>query len=133
MLLWPRVHLAPSVVRCWTASDVPSSPQRPHPLESAQRSLIGRTPVVANRSASHPVRLMLWYRLILSCSSVTISLGIATLHELFRRWPMLALLFALLLAVPALPVSEGDHVIRDFKFASGETLPELRIHYRTLG
>ena len=28
---------------------------------------------------------------------------------------------------------EGDHVIRDFHFASGETLPELRIHYRTLG
>ena len=28
---------------------------------------------------------------------------------------------------------EGDYVIRDFRFASGETLPELRIHYRTLG
>src|SRR4051812_35152874 len=28
---------------------------------------------------------------------------------------------------------EGDFVIRDFKFASGETLPELKIHYRTLG
>ena len=28
---------------------------------------------------------------------------------------------------------EGDYAIRDFKFASGETLPELRIHYRTLG
>jgi homoserine O-acetyltransferase len=27
----------------------------------------------------------------------------------------------------------GDHVIRNFRFASGETLPELRIHYRTLG
>ena len=27
----------------------------------------------------------------------------------------------------------GDHVIRDFRFASGETLPELRLHYRTLG
>ncbi len=27
----------------------------------------------------------------------------------------------------------GDYVIRDFNFASGETLPELRIHYRTLG
>jgi homoserine O-acetyltransferase/O-succinyltransferase len=27
----------------------------------------------------------------------------------------------------------GDFVIRDFRFASGETLPELRIHYRTLG
>ena len=27
----------------------------------------------------------------------------------------------------------ADHVIRDFRFASGETLPELRIHYRTLG
>ena len=31
-----------------------------------------------------------------------------------------------------LPV-EGDYVIRNFKFASGETLPELRIHYRTIG
>jgi homoserine O-acetyltransferase len=28
---------------------------------------------------------------------------------------------------------EGDYTIRDFKFASGETLPELKIHYRTLG
>jgi homoserine O-acetyltransferase len=31
------------------------------------------------------------------------------------------------------PVTEADHVIKDFKFNSGETLPELRIHYRTLG
>ncbi len=29
--------------------------------------------------------------------------------------------------------TEGDYAIRDFKFASGESLPELRIHYRTLG
>jgi homoserine O-acetyltransferase len=29
--------------------------------------------------------------------------------------------------------TEADYVIRDFKFASGETLPELRIHYRTFG
>ena len=29
--------------------------------------------------------------------------------------------------------TEGDFTIRDFKFASGETLPELRLHYRTLG
>jgi homoserine O-acetyltransferase/O-succinyltransferase len=28
---------------------------------------------------------------------------------------------------------EGDYVIRDYRFRSGETLPELRIHYRTLG
>ena len=31
------------------------------------------------------------------------------------------------------PPTEGDYAIRDFKFASGESLPELRIHYRTLG
>ena len=31
------------------------------------------------------------------------------------------------------PPVEGDFVIRDFQFASGESLPELRIHYRTLG
>jgi homoserine O-acetyltransferase len=29
--------------------------------------------------------------------------------------------------------TEGDYTIRDFKFTSGETMPELKIHYRTLG
>jgi homoserine O-acetyltransferase len=29
--------------------------------------------------------------------------------------------------------TESDFTIRNFKFASGETLPELRLHYRTLG
>src|SRR5262249_9759682 len=29
--------------------------------------------------------------------------------------------------------TSADHLIRDFRFASGEALPELRIHYRTLG
>jgi homoserine O-acetyltransferase/O-succinyltransferase len=28
---------------------------------------------------------------------------------------------------------EGDHVIRNFRFASGEVLPEMRMHYRTIG
>jgi len=28
---------------------------------------------------------------------------------------------------------EGDHIIKDFKFKSGETLPELKLHYRTIG
>ncbi len=28
---------------------------------------------------------------------------------------------------------EGDWVVKDFKFNSGETLPELRLHYTTLG
>src|SRR5262245_29014434 len=27
----------------------------------------------------------------------------------------------------------GDFVLRDFRFASGETLPEVRMHYRTFG
>src|SRR5688572_13750910 len=35
---------------------------------------------------------------------------------------------------PSAPaVVEADFVIKDFTFTSGETLPELRIHYRTLG
>jgi homoserine O-acetyltransferase len=29
--------------------------------------------------------------------------------------------------------AEGDYVARDFRFGSGDVLPELRIHYRTLG
>ena len=34
---------------------------------------------------------------------------------------------------PPFPVTEGDFQIRDFKFDSGETLPTLNLHYRTLG
>ena len=30
-------------------------------------------------------------------------------------------------------LAEGDVMLRDFPFGSGETLPELRIHYATLG
>ena len=29
--------------------------------------------------------------------------------------------------------TEGDYIVHDFKFTSGETLPELRLHYRTIG
>jgi homoserine O-acetyltransferase/O-succinyltransferase len=31
------------------------------------------------------------------------------------------------------PPTEGDFVIRDFKFGTGETLPSLKLHYRTIG
>ncbi len=39
-------------------------------------------------------------------------------------------------AAPAAPYpgqKEGDFVVRDFRFRSGETLPEVRLHYVTLG
>jgi homoserine O-acetyltransferase/O-succinyltransferase len=44
-------------------------------------------------------------------------------------------LFGLPSATPAdFPApDEGDITLRDFRFASGETLPEVRMHYRTLG
>jgi homoserine O-acetyltransferase len=47
-----------------------------------------------------------------------------------------ALLFTLTLLQPitGIPAAvEHDFVLKDFRFASGETLPELRLHYRTLG
>lgn len=56
-----------------------------------------------------------------------------------RLLTLLLTLAALTWAGPGLaqpsdwPVREGDFVIRDFTFANGETLPELRLHYRTLG
>ena len=36
-------------------------------------------------------------------------------------------------AAPTLEVRQGDYLVHDFHFRSGETLPELRLHYRTLG
>jgi homoserine O-acetyltransferase len=52
--------------------------------------------------------------------------------------PIFALLLCLLTATFASAADypapiEGDYTLRDFKFQSGETLPELRLHYRTLG
>jgi homoserine O-acetyltransferase len=44
-----------------------------------------------------------------------------------------ALLLAVQAAAAAFPAFEGDYLIHDFKFASGESLPELRIHYHTFG
>ncbi|MCC7198967.1 MAG: alpha/beta fold hydrolase [Gammaproteobacteria bacterium] len=52
------------------------------------------------------------------------------------------LLMTMLLAACSVPAAwaadypapvEGNFVVRDFRFASGEALPELRLHYRTLG
>jgi homoserine O-acetyltransferase len=54
-----------------------------------------------------------------------------------RMWHAIAFAFlsaassALAAEYPA--PAERNYVIRDFKFTAGETLPELRIHYRTVG
>ena len=34
---------------------------------------------------------------------------------------------------PVFTPAEGDYVVKDFRFASGESLPELRLHYATFG
>ena len=47
--------------------------------------------------------------------------------------PLILLVSASLGAAGPPEPTEGDYVVRDFKFDSGEVLPELRIHYRTLG
>ena len=54
---------------------------------------------------------------------------------------LLRTMWALALALTALPSlaadypapKEGDWVVRDFRFHSGEVLPELRLHYATVG
>jgi homoserine O-acetyltransferase len=57
------------------------------------------------------------------------------MNPTIRIFALLLSIFAAIFASGAdypAPV-EGDYTIRDFKFASGEILPELRLHYRTLG
>ena len=58
----------------------------------------------------------------------------------FTHWPCKVLAgLALVLAAVAAPAAdlptpkEGDWVVKDFKFRTGEILPELRLHYTTLG
>jgi len=46
---------------------------------------------------------------------------------------LILVLMARVAAAQAPTPVEADHVIRNFRFNSGDTLPELRIHYRTVG
>jgi homoserine O-acetyltransferase len=53
---------------------------------------------------------------------------------------MRSLVFLCVLLIPAVSAAQGfptpverDFVVGDFKFASGESLPEVRLHYRTIG
>jgi len=53
-----------------------------------------------------------------------------------RILPAPVLVAALVAALPARAVAQGDtgtYVVRDFRFADGETLAELRLHYWTMG
>ena len=61
---------------------------------------------------------------------------------MIRRWASLACALGLLAApavgagaepAPSLNPHQADFIIRDFHFASGESLPEVRVHYMTLG
>lgn len=55
-------------------------------------------------------------------------------RQLFRGALVAVSLFATVALAADYPAPvEGDYILKDFRFASGETLPELRIHYRTLG
>ncbi len=71
------------------------------------------------------------------------SSGISGCRRSAPRTPWQGLLLLALILSAASPLAAqdaatgpgivGDYVIRNFKFASGEVLPELRLHYRTLG
>jgi len=58
-----------------------------------------------------------------------------------RRHPIAVLIYLAPFVLTALVASTGqaqpapgqDYVVRDFRFADGELLPELRMHYRTFG
>src|SRR5215469_3598437 len=53
----------------------------------------------------------------------------------FLIFPLLVMPVSVAQSPPASKFSpqEGEYVLRDFHFQSGETLPELRMHYMTLG
>ena len=63
---------------------------------------------------------------------------------MFARWtPILAVAMLVCCSLPApaqraaplttMPPKEGDFVARDFKFADGQSLPQIRMHYTTIG
>ena len=56
------------------------------------------------------------------------------MHRSFTRAALALALAAGCLTAPGVSAQhEGDYTIKDFHFADGESLPDLRIHYMTLG
>src|SRR5437870_8502153 len=50
------------------------------------------------------------------------------------RTTVVAIAFARFLSAASYPApTEGDWIAKNFVFTTGETLPELRLHYTTLG
>src|SRR5258708_819798 len=85
-----------------------------------------------------------WPRPVTQYGGITrkIFQGFGTLAWIYWKTRMrntiLCTTFLLAVVFPAIaadyPVPEqGDVTLRDFRFASGEAMPEVRIHYRTLG
>jgi homoserine O-acetyltransferase len=62
--------------------------------------------------------------LLLIVVSIILCFGVATAPGQATTQPA---------AAPYPQPVEGDFVIRDFRFRSGQSLPELRLHYRTIG
>lgn len=59
---------------------------------------------------------------------------LSAMNVLLRRLlPVSWLLLCGLLRAETTILPEGDFVLRDFRFRSGESLPEVRMHYRTFG
>jgi homoserine acetyltransferase len=54
--------------------------------------------------------------------------------KLLGLGPLASILASLVCVAADFPApQEGSWIIRDLRFSIGETLPELRLHYRTLG
>ena len=70
-------------------------------------------------------------RAISSADEIYVSSEAPMLKKLL--FPVLLLASASYAAAQYPTPAEGDFAIRNFRFASGETLPELRLHYRTSG
>src|SRR2546421_4127528 len=59
-------------------------------------------------------------------------------HDMKSLQAILASLVLVITVAPLLAANypapvEGDFVLPNFRFQSGETLPELKLHYRTIG
>jgi homoserine O-acetyltransferase len=67
-----------------------------------------------------------------------ISHAIHAMNSITRRHTLRILSLGALLLAPSISAQtatpgEGDFIIRNFRFTTGEVLPEVPLHYRTLG
>src|ERR1700750_2115355 len=90
--------------------------EAPHPASSPRATIVNNGPGRMT-SGGNPMSVRMLIVTVLLAAALP-ALAQETTNEPFTKWP---------------GYQESDYIVRDYKFTSGQSLTEVKLHYRTIG